>query len=41
MVKLDEIEMDKIIDKILIDLEKEPLIILDENGRKTTVIESK
>lgn len=41
MVKLDDIEKDKIIDKILIDLEKETITILDEHGRKTTIVESK
>lgn len=37
---IDDIEKDKIIDRILINLEKQT-IILDENARKTTVIENK
>lgn len=40
-MKLDDIEKDKIIDKILIDLEKENITILDEHARKTTIVESK
>jgi hypothetical protein len=41
MDKLDDIEKDKIIDIILADLEKQGITILDENARKTTIMESK
>lgn len=41
MVKVDEIEMDKIIDKVLLELETKEITILDEHSRKTTIIESK
>lgn len=41
MDKLDDIEKDKVIDKILTDLEKQSTTILNEHGRKTTIVESK
>lgn len=41
MDKLDDIEKDKIIDRILLNLESKEIITLDEHGRKTTIVESK
>lgn len=41
MNDLDDIEKDKIIDKILLELETNEITILDEHSRKTTIIESK
>lgn len=41
MDKLDNIEMDKIIDLILLNLESKEIITLDEHARKTTIVESK
>lgn len=41
MIKLDDIEKDKIIDKILLNLENKGMIILDEHSRKTIIVESK
>ena len=41
MNKLDDIEKDKIVDRILADLEKQEITILDEHARKTTIVESK
>jgi hypothetical protein len=41
MIKLDDIEMDKIIDRILTNLETKEITILDEHARKTTIVESK
>ena len=41
MIKLDDIEMDKIIDKILTNLETKEITIFDEHARKTTIVESK
>lgn len=41
MDELDDIEKDKIIDKILANLETKEIIILDEHARKTSIIECK
>ena len=41
MDKLDDIEKDKIIDKVLIQLENKEIVILNEQVKKTTIIESK
>lgn len=41
MIKLDDIEKDKIIDKILLNLENKGMTILDEHSRKTIIVESK
>ena len=41
MDKLDDIEKDKIIDKFLLQLEEKEITILNENARKTTIVESK
>lgn len=41
MNNLDDIEKDKIIDKIILELETNEITILDEHNRKTTIIESK
>lgn len=41
MIKLDDIEKDKIIDRVLLELEAKEMTILDEHARKTTIVESK
>ena len=41
MDKLDDIEKDKIVDKILLQLENKEIMILNEQVKKTTIIESK
>lgn len=41
MIPLDDVEKDKIIDKVLLNLEQEKVVILNENARKTTVLDKK